>query len=754
MPNARYGYVLTINEDGRVVWSSINNNNILPSQAGLSGYVLSTNGSAIQWAQQVAGSGGSSSLSGLSDVSLTIPSSGQFLSYDTSDNKWKNVPAPTGGGGVTTYIGATGVLVQGNQIRMGGTGVLNELIIQDSTSNSLIIQPATGSTQDMQVWRTNSLQSLAVGSDGHFKMGSEDFTQPKICFWDTNIADPDVWVAGISWYNNDIAFGEANHPYTKLYFYNNSAGDYDSWLEYSGGDTFYIYGDGNLANLNLGSISTDGVSVGSQQVKFYENTGSGSNFFALKSPPSLSSDITLILPSGAGVNGQVLTSSGNNNMLYWSTPAGTTYTAGSGLTLIGSQFNLAGTGVLNKLTIDNQQSSNVPLISKGAAAQSANLFEAQNVSGANLAYIDKDGDIFTVGSGTFEFVQLNSNLASRSGVLFLDNNKLISTAPNFLFTNINLASPKLIFKASGSATPDISLNILTTASGSTSGVQTLSFEGSAGQLFSISDVLNSGTIFGVNDISGLPLFEIDASGFVRIGRFAADVEVYKQLELLPTGTTSGQTNELRFFELASSGSNYVGFKSPDSITTNRIWTLPTGDGTSNQLLTTNGAGILSWSTPSSGTATALNTTAVSNNATFYPVLSSGTGSSAASIDLGLTYNPSTDMLTASGVTANRIVGSTNIIITESTTARTLQSGDNGGIIHCTNTSGATLTIPTGLPVGFSVGVLAAATGVVSFATSSTTLNNRQSHTKLAGQWAMGTIIQRTTNNFVLAGDTV
>lgn len=630
MPNARYGYVLTINEDGRVVWSSVNNNGILPSQVGKSGQFLSTDGSTIQWAQQVAGSGGSSSLSGLSDVLLTTPSSGQFLSYDTSDNKWKNVPAPTGGGGGITYVGATGILIQGNQIRMGGTGVLNQL-------------------------------------------------------------------------------------------------------------------------------SLDGLTLTNQEIRFSENAGSGSDYFALKSPPSLAANVTLILPSGAGTNGQVLTTAGNNTALYWSTPAGTTYTAGSGLTLIGSQFNLAGTGILNKLTINNQQSSNVPLISKGAAAQSANLFEAQNVSGSNLAYIDKDGDVFSVGSGTFEFVQLNSNLASRSGILFLDNNKLISTAPNFLFTNTNLASPKLIFKASGSATPDISLNILTTASGSSSGIQTLSFEGSAGQLFSISDVLNSGTIFGINDISGLPLFEIDASGKLYLARFGTEVEVYKQLELLPTGTTSGQTNELRFFELASSGSNYVGFKSPDSIATNRVWTLPTSDGSSNQLLTTNGAGILSWSTPipTSGTATALNTTAVSNNATFYPVLSSGTGGNfAASIDTGLTYNPSTDMLTASGITANRIVGSTNIIITESTTSRTLQSGDNGGIIHCTNTSGATLTIPTGLPVGFSVGVLAAATGVVSFATSGTTLNNRQSHTKLAGQWAMGTIIQRTTNNFVLAGDTV
>ena len=190
-----------------------------------------------------------------------------------------------------------------------------------------------------------------------------------------------------------------------------------------------------------------------------------------------------------------------------------------------------------------------------------------------------------------------------------------------------------------------------------------------------------------------------------------------------------------------------------SINNNNI--LPSQVGLSGHVLSTNGS-VSNWinSTPSSGTATALNTTAVSNNATFYPVLSSGTGGNfAASVDTGFTYNPSTDMLTASGITANRIVGNTNIIITESTTARTLQTGDNGGIIHCTNTSGATLTIPTGLPVGFSVGVLAAATGVVSFTTSSTTLNNRQSHTKLAGQWGMATIIQRTANNFVLAGDT-
>ena len=43
----------------------------------------------------------------------------------------------------------------------------------------------------------------------------------------------------------------------------------------------------------------------------------------------------------------------------------------------------------------------------------------------------------------------------------------------------------------------------------------LSFSGSAGQLFSISDSL-SGTIFAVNDISGVPSIEVDDDGTVRI----------------------------------------------------------------------------------------------------------------------------------------------------------------------------------------------------------------------------------------------
>lgn len=45
----------------------------------------------------------------------------------------------------------------------------------------------------------------------------------------------------------------------------------------------------------------------------------------------------------------------------------------------------------------------------------------------------------------------------------------------------------------------------------------------------------------------------------------------------------------------SDSSNYVGFKAPATVSANKIWTLPDADGTDGQQLTTNGSGVLSWS---------------------------------------------------------------------------------------------------------------------------------------------------------------
>lgn len=68
------------------------------------------------------------------------------------------------------------------------------------------------------------------------------------------------------------------------------------------------------------------------------------------------------------------------------------------------------------------------------------------------------------------------------------------------------------------------------------------------------------------------------------------------LQIDPFASGPGDTGQLRFLELAANGSNYSGFRAPDNLVANVIWTLPDADGSANQVLSTDGSGNLSWST--------------------------------------------------------------------------------------------------------------------------------------------------------------
>jgi hypothetical protein len=135
------------------------------------------------------------------------------------------------------------------------------------------------------------------------------------------------------------------------------------------------------------------------------------------------------------------------------------------------------------LDINTSSTSDKGLIVRGSASQSANLLELQNSSNSGLFSIDQLGSVyFAPWSGT-----------TLSSVKY--------NAPN----------NNIIFTGSGASASGINLNILPDS--------TLSFESTAGQLFSISDGLASGTIFSVNDISGMSSLEIDASGLIKIGEY-------------------------------------------------------------------------------------------------------------------------------------------------------------------------------------------------------------------------------------------
>jgi hypothetical protein len=65
-----------------------------------------------------------------------------------------------------------------------------------------------------------------------------------------------------------------------------------------------------------------------------------------------------------------------------------------------------------------------------------------------------------------------------------------------------------------------------------------------------------------------------------------------------TALTLNATAELRLADTDST--HYVGFKSPGTVTSNKVWVLPAADGTAGQSLSTDGSGNLSWATSGGG----------------------------------------------------------------------------------------------------------------------------------------------------------
>ena len=80
------------------------------------------------------------------------------------------------------------------------------------------------------------------------------------------------------------------------------------------------------------------------------------------------------------------------------------------------------------------------------------------------------------------------------------------------------ADPKIEFKGADASTS--AQTITATAYPTNNG--TLSFDGSAGQLFSITNDM-TGTIFSVNDVSGIPSIEVDDDGTIRLAEYSGNV---------------------------------------------------------------------------------------------------------------------------------------------------------------------------------------------------------------------------------------
>lgn len=96
-----------------------------------------------------------------------------------------------------------------------------------------------------------------------------------------------------------------------------------------------------------------------------------------------------------------------------------------------------------------------------------------------------------------------------------------------------------------------------------------------------------------NDGSGNLSWGTCSNAWQAVGGIISQITATDHVQIGGGATVS----ELRFQEASGNGSNYVGLKAPTTISADKIWVLPSGDGTTGQALVTDGTGTLSWATP-------------------------------------------------------------------------------------------------------------------------------------------------------------
>ncbi len=112
--------------------------------------------------------------------------------------------------------------------------------------------------------------------------------------------------------------------------------------------------------------------------------------------------------------------------------------------------------------------------------------------------------------------------------------------------------------------------------------------------------------------------------------------------------------------------------------------------------------------------------------------------------------PAVQSSTTKKVTVQQML--TGVIVTESSTSRTLSATDNGKIIYCTSSSAVTINCASGLGAGFNCTIIQGGTGKVTVAPNSQTLVSYSSLFSTMGQYAVISLVAPVANTFVAAGN--
>jgi len=520
----------------------------------------------------------SSSLSG--DQVWTLPvsdgSSNQILATDGSGNlSWINASAATGS--ATTFLDLTDTPSSYTANAIPFTTTTSDLIFDtDFTYDDDIETLKVGELRvrytdalgidSMFIGTGNGYSTLTTGGNGNLFIGVDvgQNVNSGAAFLNTAVGvyAGDAITEG-QW--NTLLGFEAGSGIT--------SGDQNTLVGESAGESINT-GQENVAigngALRTASSTRDTVVVGAQ---------AGS---------SAVGDYNTLLGSSAGSN---LGAGDSNTFVGYG--AGTFQFSGDGVVIIGALAGGGGVMTSNSVVIGTSAGptgfgvvDNVTLI--GDAATASNGVSDGIAIGASAAVTGSEGiaignsasagaNTLVIGNATYEITDINIGVnatntiisGGTSGITFLD---------EYTFPTTDATTSGYILAS------DASGNLYWTED--SGGVTTfLGLSDTPGSYTAGSVLFTSGSAVTEDNTN---FFWDDSNNFLGIGTNSPTTT----LDVSGNIGLSSTQGELRFYE----GENYVGFRATDTLSSNQIWTLPDADGSSDQVLQTDGSGNLSWVT--------------------------------------------------------------------------------------------------------------------------------------------------------------
>jgi hypothetical protein len=359
---------------------------------------------------------------------------------------------------------------------------------------------------------------------------------------------------------------------------------------------------------------------------------SDGNYVGFKAPDAIAAPTVWTLPAGDGASGNVLTTNGSGTLAWSALPsapvssvAGRTGTVtlstsdvseGSALyyTAARARAALSGTG---PITVDSSTGAIGITQASGSASGylSSTDWTTFNGKQAALGYspVNKAGDTMSgdlaMGSNKITGLADPTAAADAASKGYADSN-----LGGVVFDQAARTNDYVIKWDAGSSKYYLATDQTGTAGGGITTINGLNASGqtllmgasgtapavsSSGSTHTINVPMASGAgvTAGLISKADYDAFNgkqaaITAASTVNAGTVTTALQ--NGVELKPYGTGAGQTGETRFGELSANGSNYVALKAADSLAGNVVWTLPVSEGTSGEILQTDGAGGLSW----------------------------------------------------------------------------------------------------------------------------------------------------------------